>query len=66
MGIFSFFKKEQAQRCDWCNDVLRHPVHIKRLGNQNYSFCSQSCKKSFRNAGMGKPKTSCPTCAIGK
>ena len=65
MGLFSFLKKENKFKCDWCGTEMEEASHVKFNNNKRFYFCSISCKQNFKKAGMGKGTYKrCPTCAM--
>lgn len=64
MGLFSFLKKESTMSCGWCGSAVESANIVKYVGTKRYVFCSLDCKKSFRNAGLGKEQASCPSCKL--
>ena len=65
MGLFSFLKKEEQLKCDWCGTEMDVPSYIKYANNKKFYFCSNSCKQSFRKSGTGKGTyRRCPTCPM--
>ena len=64
MGLFSFFKKEESLKCDWCGKEIEEATYTKYINNKKFSFCSDLCKQNFRKSGKGKGVyRRCPTCA---
>ena len=63
MGFFSFLKKkEKSLKCDWCKREIDSPRYTKVIGDTEYGFCSENCKKNFRK--WRKQIQSCgPKCA---
>ena len=65
MGLFSCFKKDNTLRCDWCGKEMQEASYTKYNGNKKFSFCSDSCKQSFKKLGRGKSNYKrCPTCPM--
>lgn len=65
MGLLSFFQREKQLKCDWCGKEMQQAAHTKHIRNRKFSFCSQSCKQSFRRSGKGKTfLKSCPSCPL--
>lgn len=65
MGLLSFLKRNgPSSMCGWCGETLESEEIIKYVGQKKYVFCSQSCKKQFRKAGLAKPAAGCPSCAL--
>ncbi|RLE38565.1 hypothetical protein DRJ17_03575 [Candidatus Woesearchaeota archaeon] len=65
MGLFSFIKKENKMKCDWCGEEMDTVSYIKYIGHKKFVFCSESCKRYFKKSGKGKGKyIRCPTCAM--
>ena len=64
MGLFSFLKKDNRLKCDYCGRIMENAPYSKHGGTKTYYFCSGSCKKNFRKAGFGKQNSNCPTCGL--
>ena len=65
MGLFSFLKKENTLKCNWCGREMQEAAYTKYICNKKFSFCSESCKQSFRKSGKGRSVyRRCPTCAM--
>ena len=63
MALFSFLKKEEKLRCNWCGEEMEEPAYVKYIKHKKFIFCSESCKQNFRKSGKGKGiYRRCPTC----